>query len=80
MTTNETHPMPYPSQLLMAGDIINNGFYDIMLLDRPRMNDNGRWSAKGRRWVPSAKKWQDKVATYGWEGDPLPPHMGSWRA
>lgn len=69
------------SENLIAGDIINNGFYDIELIERPRWNDtHNRWFARGYRWLKTRKAWEAKPRLYGWDGDPLPPHMGSWRA
>jgi len=58
--------MPKTIVFATKGHIINNGHYDIMLLSDPIQDDDGRWLAKGRRWVRSRKAWEEKPATYGW--------------
>jgi hypothetical protein len=60
------------NETLGPGDIINNGHYDVRLVEAPYQCEDG-WRARGVRWVPSRKAWQDKVAVYGWRGEPSAP-------
>ncbi len=56
---------------IRQGDIVNNGSYDIFLLTAPVVNEDGRWSARGQRWVPSKKAWDRHAKTYGGAGEPI---------
>lgn len=52
---------------LKPGDVVNNGFYDIQLIEIPRWNDtHRRWMARGYRWVPTNNAWEAKPKLYGW--------------
>lgn len=49
-----------------TGFIINNGHYDILLLTDAEQDEDGRWRAKGRRWIKTRKVWEDAPTSYGW--------------
>lgn len=52
---------------LKAGDVVNNGFYDIQLIETPRWNDtHNRWMCRGYRWVKTRARWEAKFRLYGW--------------
>ncbi len=52
---------------LNVGDIVDNGFYRIQLIEVPRWNDEkGRWFARGYRWLKSSERWEPKPKLYGW--------------
>lgn len=60
---------------IKSGDVINNGSYDILLVEDPHYNEAmGRWACKGRRWLTSRRVWQDRVETYGWTLARAPKH------
>jgi len=54
-----------PVEAAKVGDIVTNGIYEIRLSEEPRISEDGRWSAKGNRWLPSSATWQAEKKTFG---------------
>lgn len=50
------------------GNIVDNGFFKIQLIETPRWNDErGRWFARGYRWLKTRQCWEAKPKLYGWD-------------